>query len=407
MIKDVAEQLNRIIKADFSSRKIKKYASVPAPVFIGGDYKNSLVNVLKKVSPNGKVLTVSSSDAFLSLREQTEKAIESVGAKPVNFIVDDASEKIEDISQIFACGDDVRAVIFFERKLAGTANYFATIRNVPSVYIPISINVDGGICPEVFIKTGDKIDAVKTLGEKYVLLDDRLLSINDTAEAYAFLTSKFISVFDSRIKSAFSREKTDVNAFFLLKDAVIKSYKINSVPKNLRAEYLLEQGLKAETANYFSFGELVDKSAIGVLKILYGDKFNRIKAFSFLIGVYGTAAQFNSPQDFLSPDYNKSAETVSKFFGVNETDVLDGLKTQFETITSKSDRIVKALDSIKQAAIAVEKTVPIIQKTFVALGGEKFTDTDERFVVALLSCGDYPFINGMSVARESGFLSLD
>lgn len=400
----IGEKLNNLVKREFSSRKIKR--KLGDIEFFDGRCSDILFDLLGKNAPNGKILCIYSPESFDLTASVFSAAINKVGAEQVNLITDNFSNEIENMSIFFNAGDDVRAVIYCDACAATCATYFAANRKLPIFYIPSAINQSGALPSKLFIKSGNKIDEIETRVKTFVIIDDSLIQKVDVSEAYASIIGNFPAIFDFRVRYSLFPDKSLLPAFTSYKDAIIDVYKIKKEREEDIAVFLLGRSLTLELSERASGGCIFGKSSVGVLTRMYNNPFNKIKALSFLIGMYSVVVSYSPPFGFVAPDYDGHAQAVSKFFGIDYSYVVDSMITQAAVIRKNKTNIKESLNGMKKAVLAVEKSLHAVEKTYVKLGGEKFSEISNELIIALLRSGDIS-LNVMSVAREWGYSSTE
>lgn len=362
--------------------------------------------------------------AFISLQKIFNKisnefilALSKSQATAINVIVENKNlDDIETFSNLFNLPDDVRAVFCLDSCLFNLAYYYAGVKQIPLIFLATDLLPENLFLSEVVLKNGNKIDKYKLDVKKIVLLDKDLLSNQQDlpSKLYAFNISKLVALYDYRINSAFYNLLVDTNSYQLARQSVLECFNVFASGKDKILDSLYFSHLKLLIANGYTLGALFKVSSINTIAKLIKDKktqpFER-EYYSFFKMVTLYAKYLNSSELFLGQfvDYIDRAKTLAKITGVDATYFISCLSAQMKAFKKNAQKSKAILDKLSAEISSVEKLLPTVKSTYLALKGRDiFSSIDHtKFIKAIKACGDTSnYVNGVSVLRENGILSL-
>ena len=372
--------------------------------FICGDFTQKLGEVLKNKAPACKVAFIATSDVHLKYVERILPAAVSVNSKVISFIM---PTPVADTAEYFAAPfnlpNEVRAVLVLDNGLYNLASYFAKVRGIPLIYAPVSACVSGALSRFIYVKNGERYDRVEGTSDITVIVDENLVN-GDLAEAYAFNMSRLCTLIDYRVTRAFTGEKTDAAAYFLLLEGVTGTYAIFSERIEDRALCLLFNGLKialADNSPNFSF---INKSSEKVAAMLKENKTavspeNELFFALKILQAYGKAFKTEEVLS-VNPNLLARAEYVAEKLKIEQAVADQELINQSEKLCLSIDKAAPIMKKLIPEVEDLCKNIGAIISAYLALGGEPKT---KKTATEIKYCGDTPFgVNAFSLLRELG-----
>jgi hypothetical protein len=359
--------------------------------------------VLLSVAPNGKLAFIATESTAIKFTKLLYQTARSVGVTLVTYTFDDYKTSTENASELFSLPDDVRAVIFCDREVSDLAGYFASIKNLPLIIFPQSIDANGLIRNKIYITTGDKIDAVLLKVKRHVIIDKKII-LDDYADAYAFIMSRFISLIDYRINLSVQGGTPHKTAFDVIKNCVLSTFGSPKLKSGLK-DVLLYNSFATEMAIASTNGDINDLSAENVGSNLLGQKYNSKTSLyiaSILIEIYNSLCKIE-PEFCALTNVNDVADQLELKLGIVSTYFLDALSYQIAKLTKNSDRVKAQMQLLTKEIKSYYGLSKTIYSAYLSLGGSEIEPIDHAF--AITHAGDVgKFINGISLVRESGFI---
>ncbi len=382
--------------------------------FFFGDYLDRLKDVITALAPSGKLLLVSKEDTFIEYGKAIINACNEVGSKLINIVIDRTSNTIENSSVLFSAPEDIRGVIVLDSSLFDLVGYYASLRNLPVVVIPIKLEVFGLFNKYILIRANGSIDKVLINAKRHIILDNRLIFENASlSNFYASIISKSVSLFDYKIYTTATNKQFNKTAYDLYRNGIFFAIELSHKHVIAYKERLLDEALIMEVANCLADGEISLFSAEKVASALAcKNRDNLIKTEFFasmtIISLYGEF--FKSYGSVYSiVDYTSRVEYACKNLNIdNKTQLLNSFLMQSKNYSENVDGINKLLKSIYQGAQMIANNTEKIVKRFYLLGGDELDENKLRKLKqAIRYSGDFPFgFNGATLLREKGILDL-
>ncbi len=382
--------------------------SVPSVTFYGGKTEDKLSEILKTLSPQGKVLVLYTEKVFNEIGKALTATIKAVGGKPFNVVVDEDVDTVKATGDIMRAPEDVRLIVCPDYALNTLSVYCASLMQLPLVYIVQNSEIDGILSPNLYVDNGNLVEPVYATLERHVILDfDRIYSNFDVAGAYLNIESKLFAFTDYRISYRVKDELPLKKQYSLAKSALTAVYEIMDIEMGDRASELLYNALVMEIANLYADGKLFDFSSLRIVEFLTCkekrmSKAQKLKAFGVLAGIYQLYFSGEYKELPTITDYLSRAEYVAKATGNDGKIFMEGLNAQVELLSGKKKIIEGICAKLKGEIKAHNVNAVKIKETFYALGGAVDND-NTNFNLSIKHCGDTPYsINGISLAREKG-----
>lgn len=170
--------------------------------FYCGNYVLGLEKFIKKYAPFSKIALASSNLSFEHYGKKIIDAIKSFDSKVISLVLEEQTQNtIESFSQLFDFPEDVRLIVVMDQKLYSYAFYYANIKNIPVVILPIDYNVEGLFDTNVDLLINGKIDSIQLMVNKSIILDTSF-PIN-YYDLFLSFYSNYANYFDNLITESF------------------------------------------------------------------------------------------------------------------------------------------------------------------------------------------------------------
>ncbi len=410
MIKEeICEKLNKLI--DRASRYYGVNYNMPMQ-FSCGNRHALLTQTLKEIAPYLKGVYITAKGEFEKEGLRIKNAVEKAGSKLINFVVDEEIEdSVEFISKLFNLPEDTRFVIYSDTRLNVAVSYFASIKQIPVIFIPNSLCTNNFALSEVKIRDGRHVDVVRLSVSRYVLIDFANIKTSTASLAYAHLMSGLAELVEYRINGVISNKPLDKFSYDLMREAVVEGFKVVSTPPEERAGELLYNNVRKDLAdgfikNAYSFISSA-KEGYGLIKDYKKNQtyyqFDMSLKVLALLNIYlEKGAVYNVP------DYNERSITLNKITGIDQTYFLKNFMLQRALLKKKEGTLQTVIDGLYEEVKSFIQKKNKIFNTYLALGGKKDDYVKSKdYIVALKYSGDTPSrINAMSLLREAGILEV-
>ncbi len=400
---EVATRLNKLNNSSFNCDCDLNHRL--NTTFYGGNYLSCLKTVISSKIPYGKCAFIATEEEYLEFALPVQTAVKSVGCKFVGTVISDDCDSVDGASQLFNLPDDVRAVIVFGNTLFNVSAYFATVRNILLIAIPLFPNIAYALSASALFKNGKNLDRVKLTAERCVIFDENIADLDGIPDAYAFIMSKLTALTDYRFNCAVYNKEPCKYAYGLSKKAVSSTFGIINVNPVDIAPTLAEYSAYLGIANAVTGGELYDFSASAVANKLYdGNLATELYISAKLMGVYDLFLNTHTQLTELS-DYLARAEYFSKNYPYPQVDVEKGLIAQVRSIRRGEKKLNAVIKSVGAEVGANASFIENVLKVYTALGGKLPDIDDEKLKLSIKHGGDAPYyLNGLSIARYKGVL---
>lgn len=397
----LSEKLNQTICDNFTTDLCGKID------FRCGNYVEETIKILSEVCPYGKVATLYFNGTYTGLGKSFSEALKRAGFKPVSVILpDDFSDDINCFKKLFVLPEDVRAVITFDTNLMHAVKYFTSVKNIVGVFVLQDFLDTSFISPKVTLLNGNITESVTCKASQYIVLDKNLYNV-DKPLIFSVVASYCVALIDYKIYCKIHSKRYVKSASDLLQSAINSALAIFKNSAEEQSDLLIYSLFTTEIANLMSGGDILSVTSVNsvrrILKRFSG--YNRIIFIKYALALYEKA--FGGEYDNLLeiPDYNLRAEGLSKITGVDEGLFMNNFISQIPKIKDGEKKILQIKPTLLSEIKQTQKLFGQINSTYHALGGGGKEDKNLR--LALFYSGDVtPYVNGMSLVRESGILEF-
>lgn len=372
--------LNELLTADFGCDCGKKH-SVNAEAFYGGF--DAFESALKKSNAKGKILFICSRDTCSKYGEFIDNAIKNADCIPETVIINRKfDDSLENISCLFAMADDVCLIAVLDCYLLGVANYFASVKNIPLIAMPLSADADDVLSTTASVVFKGKHEKISSAGYRYIIINENFLknsSKESCAVAFASLASAIVSLIDYRIRGTMVGERLCKNCYDLVRSCISGAINIfKNQPEDIPVK-LLENKIKISVADIYTDGEILSGSGEScVAKLLEpsGKKhfsFSERKLYAAykLIDLYNIFFKYPHSNLLTLPDLAERAENYACLTGAKEYETLKNIKKR----AFKAKEVDKKLNFVNQKFYEETKKLAAMKdklfSAYVKLGGDK------------------------------------
>lgn len=403
---DVAVRLNKLNNSDFSCGCGLKHR---LPIeFIGGNYLSGIKSVVQTYAPYGRIAFIAEEATFSEFGNPILAAVKSVGCKMTS-VVTSAPEKdtIDNISGLFNLPEDTRLVIVFDSKLFNSAAYFATVRNVRLVVIPLSADLSFALSVAACFRNGKNTDRVALTAERSVIFDENIIDSDTVPQTYAHIMSKLTALADYRLYAAVYNIEPCRYAYGLAKKAILSAFGIIKTNPLDIPLVLAEASACLGLANAVTGGAIYDFAAAGIVARLYGSENSETELYmsAKIISVYDICFNGDFGKITAVSDYNARAEFFADVYGFPENQLSKNFIAQIRAIRHGEKKLNAVIKSLKREISANVLLAENILKIYNALGGVEPEFDEQKLKSSIKHGGDTPyFLNGLSVVRSKGML---
>lgn len=397
----IAEKLNQTIYDNFTADSGFKTE------FRCGNYIDEIIKILSEVCPYSKVATLYFNGTYVKHGKTFSEALKHAGFKPVSVILpEDFSDDVNYFKKLFVLPDDVRAVITFDTNLMRAVKYFASVKDIAGIFVLQDFLDTSFISPKITLVNNGVAESVSCKASQYIVLDDNLYK-TEPHLIFSVVASYCVALLDYKIYCKVHSKRYIKSANDLMQFAVNSALSVFKNSAEDQPDILIYSLFTTELANILSGGDMLSVSSVNsvgrILKRFSG--YNRIIFIKYALALYEKA--FGGEYDNLLeiPDYNLRAESLSKITGIGEESFMKNFMSQIPKIKDAGKKILQFKPTLLDEINKTQKLFGQINSTYHALGGGGKEDKNLR--TALFYSGDVtPYVNGMSLVRESGILEF-
>ncbi len=372
--------LNELLTAKFNCSCGKTH-SVNAEAFYGGF--DAFEAALKKSNAKGKILFISSRATCNKYGEFVDNAIKNASGIPESIIINRKfDDSLENISCLFTMADDVSAIVVFDSYLFGVANYFASVKNLPLITMPLSADADDILSPTASVTFKGRREKISSAGYRYIIINEDFLKNSpkeSSAVAFASLASAIVSLIDYRIRGTMVGERLCKNSYDLVRACISNSMNILKNPSEDIPLKLLKNRIKISVADIYTNGQILSGSGeSSVAKYLepsgkkhYSFSERKLYAAYKLIDLYNVFFKYPHSNLLTAPDIAERAEYYAKLTGIKEYDALTDMKKH----SLKAKDIDKKLNFLNQKFYEETQKLSAMKdklfSAYVKLGGDE------------------------------------
>ena len=410
MLKDeLCEKLNKLI--DRSARYYGVNYNMPMKFSCGNRF-DLLTATINEVAPYLKGAYLTTKLEFEKEGVKINNAVLKAGAKVVNVVIEDEIEDtVEFVSKLFNLPEDTRFIVYSDTRLNLCASYYASIKQIPLIFIPNSLCTANFALSEIKIKNGRRLDVVRLAVSRYILIDFAYIKKSTAHLSYAYLMSGLSDLVDYRINGVISNKPLDKFSYDLMRECVIKGFNIvSTAPEDRAAELLYNNIIKDLADGFIKNAYSFTSSAKAGYTLIKDHKKNQVYyQFDMSLKVLALLNTYlEKGAVYKIPDYNERSIKLSEITGIDQTHFLKNFMLQRALLKKKDGTLEKVAKGLQEEVKSFSEKRSKIYNTYLALGGKKgdFVKSKE-FITALKYAGDTPNkINAMSLLREAGILEL-
>ena len=406
-ISKIVQKLNSLAHAYLDENKL----SVPNRCkfnFQSGDFGSELIKVILSIIPSSKVCFLHTKKSYNEFGVRLTKLFGKTNRQFINIILeDDFTDDLQNYSNLFNSGEDVRLVVGCDYILFNACSYIASVRRIECLLLVNNLLTYDILAPYINIKNGDLLDKFNITCFRQVYINDNISS-EHIAEAYAFALSHITALIDFTISCEFYPCEQDEKVKELAKDCIYMAHGIMKSSRKRQIKKLLYACIGIELANYLSQGRLKEtSSAMAVARLYSKDKVEQIR-ISFL-GMLANLQICNlyissNEEVFNLPDYLERADKIASVYPIESIFVVKNLTRQSKIVKKKKTDCISNLLDLKTQLSQIQDSINAMRQTYVALQGTTQVQA-EKFALAVKHSGDLTnYINLMSLVREKGIL---
>lgn len=348
-----------------------------------GDIKNLKSNISDFLS-GGKILLLLDAS---SVKIQRQIIDELQNYKIISIVCNNGFS----VASLFSLSDDVRIIIGIgEENVAVLTRYFATVKNIKSVVVPLHISAVGLIEDKIKVDICLSPLDFDADSPSLIFIDYNLLNKNYIlAESYGHIISKFITLLDLRISEIFTNRKYCKKLYSLSFSAIKNTLEVS--PQNSEnTEKLFDSNFLLNLCGKFGLSFGYETAFAQVINKKYGKSVWLYEYYSFLylLEIYGVTFSLKSFKSFDLPDYLKLEKNASDFLGIDHFTLLKNINVpSFEIIEERKIIFEQNREKFLREIGAITTRLCDIQKDFESLNGEKASIPPSEFkkVFCLLS----------------------
>lgn len=393
----LAEKLNGDVKIVSKNQGVN--VKIPDVEFYDCSVEEGISKMVSSFSPYGKVGYVTTFESGLKYCTKLAKTVRKTGAVMATLIMEDLDVTIDNLSRLFSFPEDVRLIIVTDAVIVPFALYYCSLRGVPLVIIPSSMNVKGILKNKVYVKTQDKIDAVNVKVKRHVVIDVNFID-DKLHSAYAHVMSKLTSLIDYRLSRVLLQKSTAKSPYDLVRQSVINTFSADFSDEQIK-EILLYNSFKVELASLVTRGDLCDLSSSNIALLLENKEYSPDLELLFSLRIIKLYELLSSNvADFMAlTDFNSLSQVLSDKTGIKDTSFIKNYQKQGQMIDKNVEKVKTALSNMKDEISSFSSLQDKILENYRSLGG-KIEKADD-FSFSLMHSGDYFVgINGVTLARE-------
>ena len=367
--------------------------------------------IAKTCAPFGKVVIFSYSETLMRQGGRITSALLDNEFKVENAVFEqDFTLSVEKVCAYIPVLEDARLIIVLDEELIETASYLATLKNIPFICVLKRFRINRLTASVVKIKNGEKTDCFTANAKRYIVFDGENIFESDDfiVETYSYSASKLLSLMDYRIRLAITGERPNKKAYDCARSALLKIFPLlDKLSENKIS--IIENLLTLELADSCSGDTLLSQSASAIASSIYccGEPISSVVELLCALIIseaYGLTINSIGQPITMPPDYGERAEFISDKMGIPENQVLSGYKKQINLLVARKNKLSSLFEKLKAEISSVENTLKKAFDKVKELQDFNSIDTD-LLAKATLCSGDLPnSINGMTVARERGFI---
>ena len=400
---DVIKQISNIYTAEISKNSGTDIA------FFLGDMFYDAVKLVANATPNAKIALFFYKEEYNSFGKEVYDSFKKMELKPLCVIIpSNFNASVNSYKKMFSLAEDIRFAVGFNCKIMHAVRYFSTIRSIECACVLDKISDLSFLSNQTILYLKEKHDFFYYSGKVNVVLSDKVFDNINAHTYFAELSCNLLTLFDYRIYCKVHRKSFNKKAYSFLLGALNQSSTVFAHTEKEQSCILVKNLFEIELANILSNGIMRFSSSIYSLKLILKneitdfDKITFIKYASFL---YESLFSNKYNDIMCSPDYNARAELISNMIGGQPEKYLTAIKTQIDNLNLVSLGLTEVYNTLYPEIQKVKKLYNTVLSVYFALEGAD--EKSEGLKRAVLYSGDLlPYVNGMSLLRESGILEM-
>ena len=307
---------------------------------------------------------------------------------------------------VFSLAEDVRYLIVTDTALSEIGLYFATVRNIPALFIVNGFDFKGVTASNIFVDNGKLTEKFTVSAKRIIVFDSNNFNYSDIADGIAMVGSKITALIDYKINAVLSGKEQNGTLIELVEQAIDDLLNLDDTDRHLLAQKVLCSSFTVELVrlsddNFYNCSSAVITSLLAenvTKESAVGEFFGAKKAIGRFVSAFSVSTRGENVCD-----YNFIARRICDCSGRNFAEVCKDVLCKLNLLNEYSGGVERLRLLLKNTVQRAQKEMYKIDKLYKENGGKKVYCSSKISESVELAGYVGKSVNGLTLVKESGF----
>lgn len=355
--------------------------------------------------PFSKVAIFYTETSFTDCAFDLCKSLKIANLKPINLVLNkDSRLSIDNIKGLFNVSEDVRYLIVTDNALVEKGLYFATVMNIPVLFMVNGYDIKGITAKNLLIDNGDFLQTFKISSKRVVALEKKRIMSGNISDAIALVGGKISGLIDYKIHSAITGEKENITTVQIIEDAIDGLLSFCSNDNTFDCVNALFFAFSVEIPKlicdtFYNCSSAIITALLAenvTLESAVGEFFSAKKIIKHYLQSFNMLNETNN----IASNYNDIAQKIQNRTKLEFSLICEDILYKIKILSEYSGGVDRLFCIIKNILIRAQKEINKIDKMYKMYGGSKSYLTKSINEYLKISGYVKKVINGATLAKE-------
>lgn len=366
-----------------------------------------VVNKVAEEVPFAKIAVFSTEKSYLEYNITLRAELKKANLTPISICLKNEKRLSVDCAKgLFNLAEDVRYLVVTDATLSEEALYFATVRNIPVLFILSGFNFKGITANSLFIDNGKISEKYIVSAKRVVAVDCNNFSDSDISDGIAMIGGKITALIDYRINSVLSGETQNAKLIELVEQAIDYLLNLSSMDKvsfiqNVLFSSVLVEFVRLADESFYDCSSAIVSSMLtenATKESAVGEFFSAKKIISRLV----LACSIQMRGEKIS-DYNSIANLICSHSKLDFKSICHDILYKINLLNDYSGGVDRLRQLLINTVKRAQKEIGEIDKLYRKHGGKKSYCRAKLETSIDLSGYVGKTVNGLTLVKEAGF----
>lgn len=367
---------------------------------------NQIASEIANVVPFSSVVILSTENSFLdygiSLYNQLKKSF----LRPINICVQKQKRlSIDGVMGIFNVAEDVRFVIVTDSDISEVGLYFATVRNLPVLFITNGFDLNCITSNSLLIENGKNLNEFTVSTKRTIAINYKNLNHSSLADGIAVVGSKIVGLIDYKINAVLFGKEQNAKLIQQVETSIDSLLKLNSIDKEELMKTILFASYTAQLVRladqeFYSCSSAVHTALLvenATCATAVGEFVSAKRILNCLVKAFSSLSRGEKISD-----YKAIAKRISDLTGRDFNGVCKDILYKLDHLR-KCGGVERLWQLLKNTAVRAQTELNFMDKLFKEYGGK--SNFNQLKASSCIGLSGYvgKSVNCITLVKEMGF----